>query len=127
MADNLQVQRATSDEGEMFDATGREHSEKLQQLARTVVSSLYMLVRSVKMYDPDNSVFDKPLIQLQDAMNFIIRREGKLELMGVKQSFYINGMLVKVDMARARQREVLARGDARQRRRRPDDVAVGQH
>jgi HD-GYP domain-containing protein (c-di-GMP phosphodiesterase class II) len=58
-----------------------------------------MLVRSVKMYDPDNSVFDKPLATLQDTINQIIRKEGKLELMGVKQSFYLNGMLVKVDIA----------------------------
>ncbi|MFT3836446.1 MAG: hypothetical protein QM723_05555 [Myxococcaceae bacterium] len=97
MSDAIQITGANN-ESESLDTFGREHSEKLQQMARTLISSLYMLVRSVKMYDPDNAVFDKPMAQLEDTINTIIRREGKLELMGVKQSFYLNGMLVKVDM-----------------------------
>ncbi len=96
MADNLQI---TGAQDENVDTFGREHNEKLQGLARTLISGLYMLVRSVKMYDPDNAVFAKPLAQLEETMNHIIRRDGKLDLVGVKQSFYINGMLVKVDMA----------------------------
>src|SRR4051812_44022691 len=97
-SDNLKIQSAQVD-NEPVDHVGREHSEKLQALARGLASGLYMLLRSVKMYDADNDIFQKPLVQLQDAMNAIIRREGKLDLMGVKQSFYLNGMLVKVDMA----------------------------
>ena len=96
MADNLQV---TSLQEENVDAFGRAHNDKLQALARTMISGLYMLIRSVKMYDPDNAVFQKPLAQLEDTINTIISRDGRLELVGVKQSFYINGMLVKVDMA----------------------------
>ena len=96
MAENLQI---TGTQEESVDSFGREHNEKLQQLARNLISGLYMLVRSVKMYDPDNAAFEKPLAQLEDTINTIIRRDGKLELVGVKQSFYINGMLVKVDMA----------------------------
>jgi HD-GYP domain-containing protein (c-di-GMP phosphodiesterase class II) len=96
MAENLQI---TGPSEESLDTFGREHNEKLQQLSRTLISGLYMLVRSVKMYDPDNAVFNKPLAQLEDTINVIISRDGKLELVGVKQSFYINGMLVKVDIA----------------------------
>ncbi len=99
MADNLQLQRIDENEGERLDVFGREHNEKLQAMGRTLVSALYMLIRSVKMYDPENAVFEKPLAQLQDTINQIIRKDGKLELTGVKQSFYLNGMLVKVDMA----------------------------
>lgn len=99
MAENLQLQRVDANEGESLEMFGRDHNEKLQAMARGLVSALYMLVRSVKMYDPENNVFEKPLAQLQDTMNQIIRKDGKLELMGVKQSFYLNGMLVKVDMA----------------------------
>lgn len=97
MADKVQVQRVGDGGGDAVDHLSRAHDEKLQGLARTLVSSLYMLVRSAKLYDPDNAVFDKPLVQLRDAMNAIIQREGKLELFGVQQSFYLNGMLVKVD------------------------------
>jgi len=95
MTENLKVTQA---QGENVSEYGRAHSEKLQVLARGLVSGLYMLVRSVKMYDPDNAVFEKPLGQLQDIANQIISKEGKLELVGVKDSFYLNNMLVKVDL-----------------------------
>lgn len=81
------------------DVFAREHNEKLQTAGRQLISALYMLVRSVKMYDPDNHVFEKPIAQLQETMNQVIQKDGKLEFMGVKQSFYLNGMLVKVDMS----------------------------
>lgn len=81
------------------DVFAREHNEKLQTAGRQLISALYMLVRSVKMYDPENAVFEKPIAQLQETMNQVIQKDGKLELMGVKQSFYLNGMLVKVDMS----------------------------
>ncbi len=81
------------------DVFAREHNEKLQTAGRQLISALYMLVRSVKMYDPDNAVFEKPVAQLQETMNQVIQKDGKLEFMGVKQSFYLNGMLVKVDMS----------------------------
>lgn len=101
MAEHLQIQHTSAPQvdSDMLDSYGREHSEKLQAMARGLVSNLYMLLRSVKMYDTENAVFDRPLSQLQETINSIIRKEGKVELMGVKQSFYLNGMLVKVDMA----------------------------
>ncbi|MFP2960890.1 HD-GYP domain-containing protein [Myxococcus sp. 1LA] len=95
MADNLKI---TQSQDENTSEFGREHNEKLQGLARSLVAGLYMLVRSVKMYDPENAVFQKPLHQLQDIINQIIGKEGRLELTGVKESFYLNGMLVKVDL-----------------------------
>ncbi|QDE90277.1 hypothetical protein BHS06_15590 [Myxococcus xanthus] len=95
MADNLKITQAQDENTSEF---GREHNEKLQGLARSLVAGLYMLVRSVKMYDPENAVFQKPLHQLQDIINQIIGKEGRLELTGVKESFYLNGMLVKVDL-----------------------------
>ena len=81
------------------DVFAREHNEKLQTAGRQLISALYMLVRSVKMYDPENAVFEKPIAQLQETMNQVIQKDGKLEFMGVSKSFYLNGMLVKVDMS----------------------------
>jgi len=95
MAESLKV---TASQEENLSEFGRAHSEKLQALARSLVSGLYMLIRSVKMYDPDNSVFDKPLVALQESINQIVSKEGKMELVGVKDSFYLNNMLVKVDL-----------------------------
>ena len=58
MSENLRISGAGDDSILEF---GRDHSEKLQQLSRSVLSTLYMLVRSAKMYDPDNAVFERPL------------------------------------------------------------------
>ncbi len=77
---------------------GRAHSDRLQKWARGIVSSLYMLLRSVKMYDPDNAVFKKPLISLAESINAVIAVDSRFELMTVKDSFYLNNMLVKVDL-----------------------------
>lgn len=95
MLDNVKV---TQGQEENVGEFGRGYSEKLQTLARGLVSGLYMLIRSVKMYDPENAVFEKPLLQLQGIVNQIISKEGRLELVGVKDSFYLNNMLVKVDL-----------------------------
>lgn len=91
----IQIQKAEGEES--LDTFGRAHSDKLQNMARSMVSGLYMLLRSVKMYDPENDIFEKPLLQLVENINQIIRSDGKVELVAVKQSFYLNGMLVKVD------------------------------
>src|SRR5256886_17237092 len=96
MAEQFKISK---EQGEDINAFGREHSEKLQALGRSLVSSLYMLIRSVKMYDPDNAVFEKPLLALQETINQIITKEGQIELTGVKESFYLNNMLVKVDLS----------------------------
>ena len=81
-----------------FDVHAREDNEKLQALGRTVLNSLYMLIRSIRMYDEDNAIFEKPLFQLQDTINAIIKRDAKMEILGIKDSMYLNGMLIKVDM-----------------------------
>ena len=95
MSDNLRISGAGDESILEF---GRDHSEKLQQLSRSVLSTLYMLVRSAKMYDPENAVFERPLISLQDTLNLIISREGRFDLVGIKSSFYVNNMLVKVEL-----------------------------
>lgn len=96
MADAIKISQGGLQEDVADLARG--HSEKLQALARTVVSGMYMLIRSVKMYDPDNAVFTKPLGSLAETVNAIIGKEGRFELLTVKESFYLNNMLVKVDL-----------------------------
>lgn len=95
MTENLKI---TAEGVERVDEFGREHSEKLQILARQIVASLYMLVRSVKLYDPENSIFSKPLELLRQTINQVIAKDGQLALQIVKESFYVNNMLVKADL-----------------------------
>jgi HD-GYP domain-containing protein (c-di-GMP phosphodiesterase class II) len=95
MAETIKIQAEFQEDISEF---GRAHSDKLQALARNVLSGLYMLVRSVKMYDPDNAVFEKPLRSLAETVNAILAKEGRFELLTVKQSVYLNNMLIKVEL-----------------------------
>ena len=98
MADHIKISSVAQTEAQLSgDEFGREHSEKLQTMGRTLVSSLYMLVRSAKLYDPDNAVFDKPLNGLREIINQFIAVDGKLDLQVTKDAFYINAMLVRTD------------------------------
>ncbi len=96
MSKNLKITQVDKDT-ERVDQYGREHSDKLQALSKQLVSSLYMLVRSVKLYDPENAIFNKPLELLRETINKIIAADGQLALQTVKESFYLNNMLVKMD------------------------------
>jgi HD-GYP domain-containing protein (c-di-GMP phosphodiesterase class II) len=99
MADNLKIAGAGEVGKENLEEFGREYSDKLQAMGKTLLSSLYMLMRSVKMYDPENDVFDKPLATLQDVINQIVAKDGRLELQGVKDTFYLNNMLIRMDVS----------------------------
>jgi hypothetical protein len=72
---------------------------KSQALGKNLVAALYMLVRSVKLYDPDNAIFQKPLQVFSDSVNALIARDGKLELAVVEGNFYVNGALVRVEQS----------------------------
>lgn len=72
-------------------------SQKALALGKNLVAALYMLVRSVKLYDPDNAIFEKPLQVLLDTANAIIARDGKLDLVVAENNFYVNGQMVRVE------------------------------
>ncbi|RME25428.1 MAG: HD domain-containing protein [Deltaproteobacteria bacterium] len=76
----------------------RSYEDKLQALGKALLSDLYMLVRNVKLYDPENEIFNKPLEKLKDCINTIIAMDHSLTLQGAGESFYLNNMLLKVDI-----------------------------
>ena len=74
MAEAIQIQKAEGEES--LDSYGRAHSDKLQNMARSMISGLYMLLRSVKMYDPENDIFEKPLAQLTEKTTVLLGRDA---------------------------------------------------
>src|SRR4051812_33446129 len=97
MAGPINITSVSQTPQDSTDELGRAYNEKLQTFGKTLLSSLYMLVRSVKLYDPDNAVFQKPLVALQQTINAIVAKDGKLVLQGVKDTFYLNDMLIRLD------------------------------
>ena len=76
---------------------GRE--AKLQQLGRQAISTLYMLVRNVKMYDPDNDIFVQPFESLRNAINTIVAVDGVFQLQANGTSVYVNNKQLQLDFA----------------------------
>jgi HD-GYP domain-containing protein (c-di-GMP phosphodiesterase class II) len=77
----------------------RGRDAKIQQLGRQTISTLYMLVRNVKMYDPDNDIFTQPFENLRQAVNTIIAVDGSYALQAVGTTVYINNKQLQLDFA----------------------------
>jgi len=77
----------------------RGRDTKLQQLGRQTISTLYMLVRNVKMYDPDNDIFIQPFENLRQAVNTIVAVDGTYQLTAVGTTVYVNGKQIQLDFA----------------------------
>ncbi len=77
----------------------RGRDTKLQQLGRQTISTLYMLVRNVKMYDPDNDIFIQPFENLRSAVNTIVAVDNSYALTAVGTTVYINGKQIQLDFA----------------------------
>ncbi|MBW2699545.1 MAG: hypothetical protein JRF33_01890 [Deltaproteobacteria bacterium] len=97
MSDKIQFQQALKDIPDRVEL-GRSYEEKLQTLARTLVAGLYMLIRNVKLYEPENEIFAKPLEQLKDCINTIVAMDESVNLQGAGAAVYLNNMLVKIDI-----------------------------
>jgi len=100
MADKFRTQGKLEADGENLEE-GRAYSKRLQEMSRAVVSGLYMLVKNVKLYDPDNAIFVKPLESFRESINLLIRAEGNLNLQAAGEAFYLNNMLVRTDIKSA--------------------------
>lgn len=79
------------------DPAGGGRRRQLQQNAGKLLGQLQMLVRNARLYDPDNAIFQRPLLETADCMNQIVLAEGHLELNLAGESFYINGELISLD------------------------------
>ncbi|MCP4503168.1 MAG: hypothetical protein GY822_24795 [Deltaproteobacteria bacterium] len=74
---------------------GRE--AKLQSLGRQAISSLYMLVRNVKMYDPENNIFNQPFETLREHINTIVALDGIFQINAVGTTVYLNNKQLHLD------------------------------
>lgn len=76
---------------------GRE--AKLQQLGTKAVSTLYMIVRNVRMYDPDNEIFSQPLEMLRETVNTVVAYDRRFDLQAAGTMLALNGHLLRVEFS----------------------------
>ncbi len=72
---------------------------KLQEFGRQAISTLYMLIRNVRMYDADNAIFAQPLEQLREVINIVIAVDGRFDLAAAGTVLSLNGTMVSVDFS----------------------------
>ena len=83
--------------GDASDPTTLRREQKLQALGKQIVSTLYMLVRNVKIHTPDNAIFLKPIDTLREAMNRVIATERNLNLQAADTHVYLNNARLRFD------------------------------
>jgi HD-GYP domain-containing protein (c-di-GMP phosphodiesterase class II) len=72
-------------------------SERPRQVPNAV--AIPMLVRNVKMYDPDNDIFIQPFENLRQAINTIVAVDASYQLTAVGTTVYVNGKQIQLDFA----------------------------
>ena len=96
MAEEIGLQQGFKvDDNQLENSRG--YDKKLQDLGRSLVASLYMLIRNVKLYDSENAIFHRPLDQCRQTINTIVAMDGKVDLQAAGSSFYLNNMLLRMD------------------------------
>lgn len=82
------------------ELSGRSaHGSKIGKLGLSAVSTLYMLIRNVRLHDPTNAVFEKPFAALRDAINTIVGVDGCFNLQAVGTTVYLNGKQLRLDFS----------------------------
>lgn len=89
--------RPSSSVSDELDPTQLRREQKLQALGKQIVSTLYMLIRNVKIHQPDNAIFLKPIDTLREAMNRVIASERNINLQAADTNVYLNNTRLKFD------------------------------
>lgn len=84
---------------EMVDPTELRREQKVQALGKTIILTLFMLVRNVKIHAPDNAIFLKPVDILREAMNRALALDRGLDLQAVDTSVYLNRTRLRLEFA----------------------------
>jgi len=80
-----------------WDPKKWSRSQKIDNIGKQALSTLYMLVRNVKLHPPDNEIFVKPLESLRDQINTIVAADGAFNLQAVETTCYLNGRQLRLE------------------------------
>ncbi|MBN2359319.1 MAG: hypothetical protein JXR83_07685 [Deltaproteobacteria bacterium] len=80
-----------------WDVKKWSRAQKIDNLGKNALSTLYMLVRNVKLHPPDNEIFIKPLEALRDMINTIVAADASFNLQAVETTCYLNGRQLRLD------------------------------
>ena len=85
------------EESGLLDSSQLRREQKVQALGKTIVLTLFMLVRNVKIHAPDNAIFLKPIDTLREAMNRVIAQDRGLNLQAADTHVYLNNTRLRFE------------------------------
>lgn len=74
-------------------------ASKLQKMGLDLVNDLHMYIRSLQLYKADNQIFLRPLSRMEETINWVIAREGKMHLYGASSTLYLNEHMLRFRVA----------------------------
>lgn len=89
----------TIHEPQMKSTDQQRRDTLLQTHGQKIVSTLYMLIRNVKIHAPENAIFLKPIESLRETMNYIVSADRQLNLQACDTSVLLNNMLLKFNFS----------------------------
>lgn len=72
-------------------------AQRVNDYGRSLLSQLFMLMRTVRTHDMNNKAFDRPVENLVQTVNTLIAIEGKVVIQAVEGQMYINDYKIKGD------------------------------
>jgi HD-GYP domain-containing protein (c-di-GMP phosphodiesterase class II) len=85
--------------GTQAGQAGRGREAKLQALGMKAVSTLYMIVRNLRMYEPDNAIFAQPLEVFREVINTVVAYDRRFDLQAAGTMLALNGHMLRVDFS----------------------------
>jgi HD-GYP domain-containing protein (c-di-GMP phosphodiesterase class II) len=74
-------------------------SQRIQILGKQLIMLVYMLMRTVKIHEPENTIFQGPLESFRDIVNEMVDRENACAIEGVGTVVYLNDHLLRFEAA----------------------------
>lgn len=82
---------------DMQKARTASTAQRINEYGRSLLSQLFMLIRTVRTHDINNAAFDRPMQNLVQTVNTLIAIEGKIVINAVEGQMYINDYKIKGD------------------------------
>jgi len=98
MADNFFIDKNKIANLNVHELSG-DLNPKLNQMGKSLVNQLFMLVRTMQIHDLENKALVKPLENLLQTINTTIAMEGSLNISFLENQVFLNSAKLKMDIA----------------------------
>jgi len=107
MSDKFKIEYGKSTDIKMFEL-GSGFNPKLNNMGKSLINQMFMLIRTIQIHDVENAALIKPLENFLNTINNIIVLEKELNISIVENQVFVNSAKLKLDTASYSNVEFLA-------------------